>query len=274
MIATTQLPQRFRTIIDEQLAIYNDGRTIDDRDQIPDTTEIPIEDPRQWLKIPDVICVFVDMKGSTRLSATAHGNSTAGAYQLFTATAVKLFHKIEAPYIDVKGDGIFALFNSEQPHRALAAAVNFKTFAFEEFSPRLRNKTKLDIDVHVGIDQKTVLVRKLGLKRAGGRSDRQNEVWAGKPVNMASKLAAVGASGQILISDRYFQNLSDEHALKSCGCDGSGNEVGKTDLWTKYNAADVADPAIFDFEVVYGINNRWCPIHGAEFCQAVIDADR
>jgi class 3 adenylate cyclase len=131
------------------------------------------------------------MMGSTKLSAEAHDNSTAGAYQLFTGTAVRLFSEFEAPYIDVRGDGVFALFNSDQPYRALAAAVTFKTFAREEFTPRIKEKTEQAVGSHLGIDQKTVLVRKLGLKRHAERTDRQNEVWAGKPVNMAAKLASI-----------------------------------------------------------------------------------
>ena len=69
------------------------------------------------------------MLGSTQFSASTHENATAGAYQLFTGTAVAIFDSFEASYIDVKGDGVFALFNGDQPYRALAAAVTFKTFS-------------------------------------------------------------------------------------------------------------------------------------------------
>jgi hypothetical protein len=120
------------------------------------------------------------MLGSTQLSASIHENSTAGAYQLFTGTGVECFDRFEASYIDVKGDGVFALFNGNQPYRALAAAVTFKTFAKEEFVPRIKDVTGLTVGCHIGIDEKLVLVRKLGLKRYAERSDRQNEVWAGK----------------------------------------------------------------------------------------------
>ena len=57
---------------------------------------------------------FVDMKGSTQLSATNHEKSTAGAYQLFTGTAVRLFDAFDAPYINVRGDGVFALFDQDR----------------------------------------------------------------------------------------------------------------------------------------------------------------
>jgi len=215
------------------------------------------------------------MKGSTKLSASIHDKSTAGAYQLFTTTAVKLFHAFESPYIDVRGDGVFALFNSDQVHRALAAGVTFRTFASEVFKSTIKEKTGLEIGAHLGIDQKTVLVRKLGLKQMDGRSDRQNEVWAGKPVNMASKLASAGEEGHILVSDRYFRNLQDDHALLSCGCTGDGVPTGKrVGLWQTINISDVSDKRMFDFDTAYRLNSKWCVIHGHEYCLAVLKGDK
>jgi class 3 adenylate cyclase len=275
MIRSDQMPQAFRTIIEEELAVFREGRTVQVVKRIPDTTEIPLLKPRLWLKIPDVVCVFVDMKGSTKLSASVHDESTAGAYQLFTSTAVRLFNAFKSPYIDVKGDGAFALFNSDQVHTALAAAVTFRTFTSEVFNPTLKEKTKLDIGAHIGIDQKTVLVRKLGLKQVDGRSDRQNEVWAGKPVNMASKLASISGEGHVLVSDRYFHNLTDDHALLSCGCVDDGTYLGtRARLWSELKVVEITDKQMFDFDVVYRLNNRWCPNHGDEFCQAILKADR
>ena len=266
MITENQLPKEYRDIIEEEIAIFKEGRVITVRNSIPDTKEIPIENKRHWLKIPDVICVFVDMKGSTKLSAQLYDRSTAGAYQLFTSTAVRLFNAFEAPYIDVKGDGVFALFNKEQPYRALAAAVTFKTFAREEFVPRIKKLTDVEVGCHIGIDQKTVLVRKIGLKRYQGRSDRQNEVWAGRPINMAAKLAALADADEMLVSDRYFSNLKDEHALKSCGCPRGE----KVDLW---KPVDLSEDDRFDFNVAYRLGSAWCSTHGREYCQIILELD-
>ena len=200
-VKSDQIPQRFLDVIGAQVTEYNSGLSITDMAEIPETKNIPIDD-QNWIKVPDVVCVFVDMTNSTSLSATSHERSTACAYQLFTGTAVRLFDSFEAPYIDVRGDGVFALFNQKQVYRALAAAVTFKTFVERLFTPMIQKRTGLDIGGHIGIDQKTVLVRKLGLRRFGQRTDRQNEVWAGKPVNMASKSASLAGAGELLISDR------------------------------------------------------------------------
>ena len=87
-ISTTQMPAQFRQVCTEQIQIYDQGRSVQVVSKIPDTSAIPLHDKRHWLRIPDVICVFADMTNSTALSAVNHDRQTAGAYQLFTDTAV------------------------------------------------------------------------------------------------------------------------------------------------------------------------------------------
>ncbi len=206
------------------------------------------------------------MKGSTQLSAQRHEGGTAGAYQLFTGTAVDLFHEFDTPYIDVRGDGVFALFNQDQVYLAFAAAVTFKTFAETVFVPTLKEKTGIELGAHIGIDQKTVLVRRIGLKRYGDRTDRQNEVWAGKPVNMSSKLAGMADAGELLVSDRYFKRITHERVRKSCGCPGGE----KKDLWMP---VEVKEDPKFDFDMAYCLKSRWCATHGEEYCNAIMALD-
>lgn len=266
----TQLPQRFQAIIDQQAEIYGRKRTIEIRNSLPDTTTIPISNPTHWLKVADVVSVFVDMKGSTQLSASVHERGTAGAYQLFTGTAVQLFHAFDAPYIDVRGDGVFALFNPDQVYRALAAAVTFKTFAEGTFVPTLQEQTGIELGAHIGIDQKTVLVRKIGLKRYGDRTDRQNEVWAGKPVNMSAKLASRSEPGELLVSERYFRHITDPLVRQSCGCVNGQPTDKKSDLWTQ---VDLAEDERFDFDTAYRLRTWWCETHGEEYCNAILALD-
>ncbi len=267
MIAETQMPAALRAIAEDELALYHAGRSITAYNTIPDTALIPIQNRRLWFKVPDVVCVFVDMKGSTQLSASKHDRGTAGAYQLFTEAAVRIFNAFDPPYIDVRGDGVFALFDQYQVYRAFAAAISFKTYAAEVFAPTLREQTSLDVGAHIGIDQKTVLVRKVGMKQRDGHTDRQNEVWAGKPVNMASKLAAMAAADRLLVSDRYYARIGHPLVRRSCGCpDGE-----KRELWAEINVAD--DPK-FDFDTAYELSSSWCRTHGAAYCETIQGLDR
>ena len=266
-ISETQILKEHRDVIQGQLTIFEEGRTIVKRDTIPHSDEIPLDDQTHWLRIADVICVFVDMLGSTKLSVETKDKQTAGAYQLYTGTAVRLFNAFQAAYIDVRGDGAFALFDGATPYRALAAAVTFKTFARLEFVPRIKDLTGLDVGSHIGIDRKTVLVRRIGLRKVQGREDRQNEVWAGRPVNMATKLASITANDELLASHRFFVNLKDDRALKSCGCPNGK----KVDLWTD---KDLSEDARFDFNKAHILKSAWCRTHGREFCEGILHLDK
>lgn len=238
--------------------------------------DIPLGDFKMntWFKISDVICVFVDIRGSTKLSATAHDKSTASIYELFTGTAVKIFHEFNASYIDVKGDGVFALFNKNEIFLATAAAISFKTFVFEKFIPLMKRKTpNLDIGVHMGIDQKTVLVKQVGLKDNPNRDSRKNEVWAGKPINMAAKLASRSRDDELWVSERFFNNLNDEElVIKSCGCSDNQESITgiKTDLWQEI---DVSNDGNFDFDKAFILKSVWCKNHGKEWCENIINLD-
>lgn len=230
----------------------------------------------QWVKIPDVVCIFVDMRNSTGLSATTHDRSTASIYELFTETAVRIFHEFEAGYIDIKGDGVFALFNRDEVHRALASAVSFRAFVSVSFLPTVRDMLPATVDVglHMGADQKTVLVKKLGIKDAEGRDSRKNDVWAGKPINMAAKLASQSADEEMLVSDRFYNNISKEEiAQRSCGCQIDGTPVpdGEVIVW---KGEDVSDNGLFDFDTLYHLQTPgWCPNHGKDLCERMLQLD-
>jgi class 3 adenylate cyclase len=257
-----------QSIIDDETSISKQTVSVTDRKTIPPTSIIPIESHTAWIKVPDVIACFVDMEGSTKLSASSHGNTTAKAYRYFTNSAIRMFHEFGSPYIDVKGDGVFALFNPDQAHTALASVVSFKTFVADYFTPQIKKLTDLTIGGHFGIDQKTVLVRKLGLKFANNRTDRQNEVWAGKPINMAAKLASLSSANRLLVSDRYFSSLTGDRALKSCGCGGDGSSGP---LWEE---VDLSKDDRFDFRTGWVLKADWCVNHGAEYCRSILDYDK
>lgn len=258
-----------QAIIDDETAIFGQRAVVENVNGIPDTAAIPIENPRRWLKVPNVIACFVDMQGSTKLSATLHENGTARAYRYFTSTATRIFHHFEAAYIDIKGDGVYALFDADRPYTALAATISFKTFVNQEFTPKLKALAKIEVSGHYGIDQRTVLVRKMGLKMVG-RTDRQNEVWAGKPVNMAAKLAGMTTGNRLLVSDRFHSNLKDEKAIMSCGCDGNGKPNERRSLWSE---VDLSQDERFDFNKAFSLGSNWCHVHGKGFCQALVKLD-
>lgn len=264
-------------LIDERVSIFKKENSISNRNSLVGDGQYPLVD-NQWLKISDVVCLFVDIRNSTGLSATTHDKSTASIYELFTGTAVRMFHQMGAGYIDIKGDGVFALFSANQVHRAFVAAVTFKTFAHDKFLPLVKNKLNnaVSIGFHMGMDQKTVLVKQVGIKDAEGRDRRKNEVWAGKPINMAAKLAARSKDGELLVSDRYYNHLSKKDFVqKTCGCvvNPSENQTSEriANVWEE---RDMSQEKTFDFTKAYVMKNSWCINHGKEWAEKILELDK
>lgn len=266
ILSEQQLEKGVLDIVNEESKIFKDPIKVTNRNGIPNTGDIPIDKPNHWLEIPNVICVYVDMINSTQLSAETQNRSMAKAYRLFTNTIVRIFDYYESPYIDIKGDGVFALFNSSTPYRALVAAVTVKTVVEDFIEPKIKTLTDENHGAHIGIDQKTVLVRKLGFRRFADRTDRQNEVWAGKVVNMAAKLASESKAHQLLVSERYFKNIKNNLVRKSCGC---GSESQPVDLWKEIPMPKDK----FDFEKAYLLESQWCGIHGLDFIKRILKLD-
>ena len=132
----------------------------------------------------------------------------------------------------------------------------------------------------IGIDRGTLLVRRLGL-----RGSKLNEVWAGKPVNVAAKLSSLAEANQIVVPDRVFKlydgasTLRKRALLWSCGCNGDDGRgrgldcpAGETSyLWEKkYNTHK---PSL-DFETMHSLKSNWCAVHGPEFCEALVTNKR
>ena len=264
-MSNSQHLSNIQVIIDDAVRKFGQTRSITNRNTLPVNGRYPIV---EWLKIPDVICVYVDIRNSTWLSAISHSKSTAWIYELFTETAVRIFHEFESSYIDIKGDGVFALFNAWEEHRALVAAVSFKTFASEVFQPLIKKKIpSLDLWFHMWIDQSWVLVKQIWLRDKSGRDSRKNEVWAWKPVNMAAKLASRSPDKQLWVSERFFWKLNSELVLKSCWC--RGGEQGFEKVWV-WKEEVVAEDDIFDFKKIFILNPVWCKTHGAQWCKNVL----
>ena len=238
--------------------IINDKASFQKINTIPDT--IPLEG-NHWLELDEVTCVFVDMIGSTQMHL--RDQDAVKVYEIFIKSLVKILNTYGAQYIDIKGDGAFGIFSgNESAIPALCSAVTFRTVC----SKILENKfTDFHIKTHIGMDTDRVLVKRIGL-----RGDKNNEVWVGKPVNIASKLASLAPESFIYASDRTYQTLLKKDymrsLIKSCGCpDGVS-----MDLWTKEDNTH----AFLKLQSFYSLGSCWCAIHGEEFCGAVMDIYR
>ena len=151
------------------------------RVQITKLNDVPETGPTNkglWYRIDDVTAVFADLKRSTKLSTETTPKSAAYAYTYFIRAMALVLERFGAGYVDIQGDGIFGLFSGRgSVFAAAAAAITMRTVVEREVAGRFNRDTKVEWNLAAGfgIDQGTLLVRRLGL-----RGTKQNEVWAGR----------------------------------------------------------------------------------------------
>ena len=249
--------------------------------QIVQQDQVPVEGPVDrglWWRVNDVTAVFADLKRSTSISVNGSRKDAAYAYTYFIRAMTVILENFGARYVDIQGDGIFGLFSGNNSALLSAAcAVTMKTQMERVVEPKFRKDAseQRGLKVGIGMDRGTLLVRRLGLK-----GTRQNEVWAGNPVNMAAKLSSVAGNNHIVVSDRVYAAYrsapkSRQRALlRSCGCAVGKQNVGlalpegeATNLWGKIG---VPKNLGLDFQHGYRRKAPWCGKHGDEFCDAVV----
>ena len=231
-----------------------------------------------WFQIPNVTAVFADLNRSTALSAAENPKDAAFAYTYFVRAMAVSLERFSAKYVDIHGDGVFGLFSGQGSMFASAAcAITMRTLVEDEVAPRIRKDASSNwkLTAGIGVDQGTVLVRRLGLKAAG-----QNEVWTDTPVNIAAKLSSLADANQIVVSDRVFDQYERfsksrrQILLMSCDCTPKrpgARLAGQAKLWEKKPTPQGLE---LDFQHIHIRKDKWCAVHGAEFCEALVTGQR
>jgi len=215
------------------------------------------------------VCLFIDLDDSSKLSFNKRPETMAKIYDYFTQNIVDILnHPIfGADYIDIKGDGAFGIFEGEKASfKALYCAITFKTM-FEKY---IKNKFDIGEDhlsCKFGIHKDTILVKKIGK-----RGDRNyNEVWAGRLVNNAAKLAneskninnLLNPTLPILISKEVYEDFynNKQYGFYNC-CDGKGSPAAPgTEMFIKYDS--YSDEVLGD-EFYYTFVS-WCKDHADNY---------
>ena len=253
--------------------------------QVVGKNEVPETGPANggvWWRIPNVTAVFADLKGSTDLNVSGSRRDSALAYTYFIRAMAVILDRFSAGYIDIQGDGIFGLFSGPGSiFKAAACVITMRTEVERTVSARFNRdaSTQWDLEAGLGIDRGTLLVRRLGL-----RGTKQNEVWAGKPVNTAAKLSSVAGPNQVVVSDRVFAGYEGASKLRkramiwSCGCEGSlqggGLDVPAGQTSRLWNEEPTPEGLGLDFPCIFRLKSAWCAFHGMEFCETIVTGER
>jgi len=216
----------------------------------------------EWHRLSDVVAVMVDLKSSTNLAKSKRPASVASIYDAGVGGIVKIFKSLNTDFVDIQGDGGFALFWGEKRYeRAIAAAVTVRSFS-EDFVKQLYAKWSDEpkTGFKVAVASGPVLVKLVGLPR---QVEMQEPVWAGRPVNYAAKAAQQTEPEALLITASVWDAIEgNDYIAFSCGCNGSPKL-----LWADYELDKIPDDEKFG----KSLGTKWCVTHGQEFCNAILD---
>ena len=244
---------------------------IEEVDEFPALKDIYSE-KRTWKKINDVVVVCADLKGSTKLNFKKHAQTSARLYEAVTGNMVRIVAAFEPEFVDIQGDGLFALYHGDGRYlRALCAAITLKTFSERQLIPEIEATMPErfpETGIKVGMASGILAVKKVGVRGTN------EPVWAGKPVSWATKCAETADRNELVVTRKVFQKFEDnDYVTHSCGC-GKGLDGLLTpgtgtpkELWTTTQVQSLPEEDI-DCKL---LKSDWCPNHGDDFCTAILE---
>lgn len=228
----------------------------------------------KWKKYESAVTVTADLKGSTKLVADGMWvSSTAAIYDAAIEPMARIFAGFDCDFVDVQGDGGFALFTGELAvERAVCAGISVQTFSKEHLVPLIEDKYKNakkqpKTGFKVGIASSDVLARKVGIPR----TNHQAPIWAGRAVNYAAKAAQQADLHRILVTSQIGDVVQgNDYLAFSCGCVGGVAQGRYNSLWTpeKIEHVDAKSSAGL------ALTSTWCGSCGDEFCAAVLSGNK
>ncbi len=245
-----------------------------DLDSAVEVIEIDILDPTvlvssipRWHATDDVVSVFCDLKNSTRLGLGRHAKSSAKTYEAAMGGAVHALATFEPEYMDIQGDGAYALFSGDLRYeRALCAAVTVRTWSEKVLVPSFEDKFGERFPAtgfKIGIASSRLLGKRVGVRGTN------EPVWAGKAVNYSAKLAQEADRHEVLATATVFDHFEgNDYVRFSCGC-GSGGPDSPQRLWT----TSVSSKLPAGENTVYMLTSPWCDTHGNDFCEAIREGE-
>jgi class 3 adenylate cyclase len=182
------------------------------------------------------------------------------------SNCVRITNRFEPAFTDIQGDGLFALYHGERANeRALCAAITLKTFSSQELVPAVEGWASdrfPDTGLKIGMAAGVLVVKKVGVRGT------KEPVWAGKPVNWATKCAgAAGASGLIVTEAVYNQFVDNDYVTHSCA-----HQDGTTPqpIWTDAIVDKLPEDKMRCKQLV----SQWCRECGDEFCGAILAGEK
>ena len=250
------LGSRVRTSLDTTVEMI-------DVTTFPAVDEMYVEVPK-WHRVDDVVCVVADLKNSTKLNFDRYANSSAKLYEALTSNMVRAVSRFGPDFVDIQGDGLFALFHGTLNYeRAFAAAISLKTFSERELVPQIEEKFPRmpATGLKVGMHASRVVVKKVGIRGTN------EPVWAGKLVNWAFKAAQAADAHELVVTEKVYRYFEDNTLVTdSCGCPSGV----RSPLWSD-RQVDVLPETDARCRV---LRSTWCVTHGDQYCKWILEGKK
>lgn len=225
-----------------------------------------------WRKIADAAVVVTDLKASTAVSYSKQDRVGARLYEASTGGCVNVLNRFSPGFVDIQGDGVFAIFTGDRfLERALCAAVSLNTFG-QNLRQTLAKELGDDVremresGLRIGADRGALLVKRIGV-----RGTHNEPVWAGKPVNFATKCAQEADAGQVVVTARFFGDFKDNEFVRySCGCVDGENRSEAGPLWERVTVPELGER----HSSACRLRSAWCHQHGDEFARAILSGEK
>ncbi len=236
---------------------------IEDCEKFPNAPDDLYLEKRIWKRINQVVVVAADLAGSTKLNFDKKANTSASLYEALTGNLARVVTEFGPEFLDIQGDGLFALFHGERRfQRAFCAAVTLKTFSERVLVPAIEgimSERFPNLGLKVGMDASTLVAKRVGVR--GGNEP----VWAGRAVGWAVKCLEAAAIHELVATKAVFQWLeSNEYVVYSCGCPSGTPKY----LWSDARVESLPEA---EGSQCKRLKSSWCTTHGDEFCQAIRD---
>lgn len=155
----------------------------------------------------DIVVVFCDLRGFTPFAEASEPEDVMGVLSEYHAVLGELIDRYEGTLERFTGDGVMVFFNDPFPcddpsSRAIRMAIEIRD-RVGALAEQWRRRA-IDLGIGIGVAQGYATLGRIGFE---GRSDY---AAIGSVTNLAARLCAAAAAGQILVAQRAFSAVEHD----------------------------------------------------------------
>ncbi|WP_109210702.1 MULTISPECIES: response regulator [Microbacterium] len=162
----------------------------------------------------DIVVVFCDLRGFTPFAESSEPEEVMSVLSEYHAVLGELIDRYQGTLERFTGDGVMVFFNDPIPlddpaRRAVEMAIQIRERVGE--LTRQWHGRAIDLDIGIGVAQGYATLGRIGFE---GRFDY---AAIGSVTNLAARLCAAAAGGQILVAQRAYTAVEDHVAANPVG---------------------------------------------------------